>query len=41
MALSLLQMTLGVGGGAKCLKKHEISYLQTIAHNALKESDFL
>ena len=40
MALSLLQMTLG-GGGAKCLKKHEISYLQTIAHNALKESDFL
>ena len=39
MALSLLQMTLGEG--AKCLKKHEISYLQTIAHNALKESDFL
>ena len=29
------------GGGAKCLKKHGKSYQQTIAHNALKESDFL
>ena len=28
-------------GAAKCLKKHGISYLQTIAHIAIKESDFL
>ena len=28
-------------GAEKCLKKHGKSYLQTIVHNALKESDLL
>ena len=33
--------TPNVAGAAKCLKKHGLSYLQTISYNTLKESDFL